>query len=177
MQDAAPGRHPLHVAGAQHAVCTGVIAVLERAVEHEGHRLHAAMRMLLEAARRTEPVLAEKQERRRALPSFVADDALLLLHLARRAERHDARYPGNAPLHHSIFIPAAFTTLRQVASSAAIIAAYSCGVLAPGSRPSFASVSSTSGFASALRTSAFMRSTISRGVPAGAASPNHDATS
>src|SRR2546423_2530701 len=66
MQDAAAGRHPLHVAGAQHAVCTGVIAVLERAFEHEGHRLHATMRMLLEAAGRMEPVFAEKQERRGA---------------------------------------------------------------------------------------------------------------
>src|SRR5947209_11093742 len=158
MQDAAAGRHPLHVAGAQHAVCTGVIAVLERAFEHEGHRLHAAMRMLLEAARRMEPVFAERQERRGAVPSFVADDALLLLHLARRAERHDARHARYRSRRHSSLIPAALTTWRQLASSPAIIVAYSCGVLPPGSRPSFASVSSTPGFTSALRTSAFTRS-------------------
>src|SRR3954462_5925430 len=119
----APGRHPLHVARAQHAVRAGVVAMLERSFQHEGHGLHAAMRMLLEAARRVEPVLRQEKEWRRALPSLVADDTLLVLHLARSAERDDARDAGDRPLRHSIFLPAALTTCRQLASSLAIIAA------------------------------------------------------
>src|SRR5689334_10301932 len=97
--------------------------MLERAFEHERHGLHAAMRMLFEATRCAEPVLGQEQERRRALPSFVADDALLVLHLARGAERNDAREVGNRSWRHSILMPAALTACRQLASSFAIIAA------------------------------------------------------
>ena len=49
-------------------------------------------------------------------------------------------------------------------------------VLPPGSRPSFARLSRTSAIARALRASALTRSMASRGAPAGAARPNHDAS-
>ena len=45
MQDAAAGRHPLHVAGAQLAAIAQAVAVLDRAGEHIGDGLDAAMRM------------------------------------------------------------------------------------------------------------------------------------
>ena len=45
MQDAAAGRHPLHVARAQLALVAEAVAVLDGAGEHIGDRLDAAMRM------------------------------------------------------------------------------------------------------------------------------------
>ena len=51
MQDAAGGRHPLHVARADHAALAGGVAVLDLALVDDGHGLEAAMRMLADAAR------------------------------------------------------------------------------------------------------------------------------
>ena len=49
MQDAAAGGHPLHVAGAHRALVAEAVAVLDRAGEHIGDRLDAAVRMPGEA--------------------------------------------------------------------------------------------------------------------------------
>ena len=45
MHDAAAGRHPLHVAGAEHALIAEAVAVLDLAGQDVGDRLDAAMRM------------------------------------------------------------------------------------------------------------------------------------
>ena len=45
MEDAAAGRHPLHVAGAEAAAIAEAVAVFDRAGQHVGDRLDAAMRM------------------------------------------------------------------------------------------------------------------------------------
>ncbi len=45
VDDAAAGRHPLHVAGAERAAIAEAVAVLDRAGEHVGDRLDPAMRM------------------------------------------------------------------------------------------------------------------------------------
>ena len=45
MQDAAAGRHPLHVAGAELAAVAEAVAVLDVAGQHVGDGLDAAMRM------------------------------------------------------------------------------------------------------------------------------------
>src|SRR5678809_1210448 len=69
----------------------GVVLMLERPLEDDRHRLHAPMRMRLEAARRPEPVLAEEEERRRLLVALGADHLLLHLHLGIWALRDDPR--------------------------------------------------------------------------------------
>ena len=67
MQDAAAGRHPLHVAGAEIAAIAQAVAVLDVAGEHIGDGLDAAMRMPREAGEIfVRPVVAEiveQQER------------------------------------------------------------------------------------------------------------------
>ena len=67
MQDAAPGRHPLHVAGAEIAAIAEAVAVLDVAGQHIGDGLDAAMRMPGKAgAIFVRPVVAEiveQQER------------------------------------------------------------------------------------------------------------------
>ena len=45
MEDAAPGGHPLHVAGFKIAAIAEAVAVLDAAGQHIGDRLDAAMRM------------------------------------------------------------------------------------------------------------------------------------
>ena len=45
VQDAAAGRHPLHVAGRHLALVAQAVAVLDRARQHVGNRLDAAVRM------------------------------------------------------------------------------------------------------------------------------------
>ncbi len=45
VQDAAAGRHPLHVAGGHLALVAEAVAVLDRAGKHVGDGLDAAMRM------------------------------------------------------------------------------------------------------------------------------------
>ncbi len=54
--DAAAGGHPLHVAGAQDTVSTGVILMFESALKNECHCLHAAMRMRFKPAWCGKPV-------------------------------------------------------------------------------------------------------------------------
>jgi hypothetical protein len=49
VDDAAPRRHPLHVARADKALVAHAVAVLDFAVEHVRDRLHAAVRMPREA--------------------------------------------------------------------------------------------------------------------------------
>ena len=44
-----PGRHPLHVAGLDHACVAQAVAVRDRADQHVGDRLDAAMRVHREA--------------------------------------------------------------------------------------------------------------------------------
>lgn len=46
MDDAAPGRHPLHVAGAEPAAVAGGILMLHFSFEHIGHGLEPAMRVI-----------------------------------------------------------------------------------------------------------------------------------
>src|SRR5678809_608612 len=76
----------------------GVVLMLERPLEDDRHRLHAPMRMRLEAARRPEPVLAEEEERRRLLVALGADHLLLHLHLGIWAPRADPRAPHDRTL-------------------------------------------------------------------------------
>ena len=45
MHDAAASRHPLHVAGAEGPAVAEAVAVLDRARQHVGDRLDAAVRM------------------------------------------------------------------------------------------------------------------------------------
>ena len=67
MQDAAAGRHPLHVAGAERAAVAEAVAVVDRAGEHVGDGLDAAMRMPREAGEVVVRVvvaeIVEQQER------------------------------------------------------------------------------------------------------------------
>jgi hypothetical protein len=99
VQDAASRGHPLHVALAENAVRSGMVAMLERALEHHGHRLHAAVRMLLEPAGRAEPVLAQEKKRRSRRVTFGSDHELLFLHLLVRAARNDARDAAHRSFH------------------------------------------------------------------------------
>jgi hypothetical protein len=106
VEDAAAGRHPLHVARLEDAACASVVAMLQRALEHDGHRLHAAVRMRLEAAVGAEPVLAQEEEGRGLLPALGADDALLVADLLVAAERNDARQARDLP--HTVSNRASF---------------------------------------------------------------------
>ena len=45
MLDAPTGRHPLGVAGVDDPAMSGAVVMLEGALDNEGHRLHAAVRM------------------------------------------------------------------------------------------------------------------------------------
>ena len=67
VQDAAAGRHPLHVAGAEAAAVAEAVAVLDVAGEHVGDRLDAAVRMPRKAgeivARVVVAEVVEEQER------------------------------------------------------------------------------------------------------------------
>src|SRR5690349_1816533 len=45
MEDAAAGRHPLHVAGAERAAIPETVAVVDGAAQHVGNRLDPTMRM------------------------------------------------------------------------------------------------------------------------------------
>src|SRR5690348_5745288 len=46
MNDAAACRHPLHVTGFDHAAVAHRIAMLHASIEHDGHRLESAMRVV-----------------------------------------------------------------------------------------------------------------------------------
>ncbi len=48
MDQARAGRHPLHAAFVDDALMAGAVAVGQRPLQHEGHRLEAAMRMRAE---------------------------------------------------------------------------------------------------------------------------------
>ena len=67
MHDAAAGRHPLHVAGAERAAIAETVTVLDGTVEHVRDRLDAAVRMPRKAGEIIgRPVVAEiveQQER------------------------------------------------------------------------------------------------------------------
>ncbi|MNT45822.1 hypothetical protein D3C72_1824240 [compost metagenome] len=73
MQDAAARRHPLHVAGADHAALPGRVAMRDLALVDDGHGLEAAVRMLANPARalrRREvgrPGIVQKQKRAQLL--------------------------------------------------------------------------------------------------------------
>jgi len=67
-------------------------------------------------------------------------------------------------------------TLRHFSSSDFIISANCSGVLDTGSTPCVAKRSRISALCSALAVSVLSRSTIYRGVPAGASSPCHVVT-
>src|SRR5687768_10476080 len=101
MQYAAPGGHPLHVARPEDSMRAGMVPMLKRAFEDNGHRLHAAMRMRLKALRRAEPVLAQEEKRRCLFPAFGTDDELLALDLRARALGNDARDTADLP-HRSL---------------------------------------------------------------------------
>jgi hypothetical protein len=73
VHDAAAGGHPLHVAGAERAAVAEAVAVLDRAGEHVGDRLDAAMRMPREpgevVVRIVVAEVVEQQERDRTRSS------------------------------------------------------------------------------------------------------------
>ena len=50
MDDAAPGRHPLHAPGLEQADVADAVAMAHAALLHDGHGLEAAMRMVGKAA-------------------------------------------------------------------------------------------------------------------------------
>ena len=73
MQDAAAGRHPLHVAGAEIAAVAEAVAVLDGPGQHIGNGLDAAMRMPRETGPIiVRPVVAEivEQQERIELGSY-----------------------------------------------------------------------------------------------------------
>src|SRR5258708_26617285 len=68
MHDAAAGGHPLHVAGAKRAAIAEAVAMLDRAREHVGDGLDAAMRMPRKArAVIFRPVVAEIVEQQKRI--------------------------------------------------------------------------------------------------------------
>ena len=95
MQDAAAGGHPLHVAGAERAVVAEAVAVVDRAGEHVGDGLDAAMGMPREAgAVVLGTVVAEivEQEERIELAGLAEAERAVKLHagaFARRRRLHD----------------------------------------------------------------------------------------
>ena len=70
MDQPAPGRHPLDVAGSDHPAMALIVVVIEAALEDVSDGLDSAMRMFAEDAAR-KPVLHQGQERigRREIPS------------------------------------------------------------------------------------------------------------
>src|SRR6185503_13586818 len=82
MDDAAPGRHPLHAAGPEQADVALVVAVPHAASEHVCDRFEAAMRMIRKAAdvirRLVRAELIEQQERIELGKARSSDDAIEL---------------------------------------------------------------------------------------------------
>jgi hypothetical protein len=82
MDDAASGRHPLHVPRLDHAFVADRIAVLHASLEHDGDGLEAAMRMVREAGdprlRIVGAELIEHEERIDRIKLRRADHALEL---------------------------------------------------------------------------------------------------
>jgi hypothetical protein len=101
VEHAMPRGHPLHIARPENPVRAGMVAMLQRAFEDNRHRLHPAVRVLLEALRRGKPVLAQEQERRGLLPALRADDQLLVMHLRAGSLRYDALDASDWP-HRSL---------------------------------------------------------------------------
>jgi hypothetical protein len=89
MDQPAPGRHPLDVAGPDHAAMTLIVIMIEAALEDVSHGLDSAVGVLAENAAR-KPVLHQGQERigRREIPSH-----------RRRHQRPDAVLRRHALLH------------------------------------------------------------------------------
>ena len=66
MHDAAPGGHPLHVAGAERAAISQAVAMLHGAGEHIGNGFDAAVRMPREAREIVgRPIVAEIVEQQK----------------------------------------------------------------------------------------------------------------
>src|SRR3954471_6318069 len=84
---------------------------------------------------------------------------------------------GDLQQLHSGLAPEVLITFAHFAISAWMKAANSRGVLPMGSAPCAESCFCISGFLSAFTTSAWMRSTISGGVPTGAKMPYHEPAS
>ena len=123
----------------------GVVAVLEASFQDQRHRRHAAVRMLLEAARRLEPVLAQEEKRRGRLVALRAHHQLLRPHLRGGAARDGACNPGNGPLPaHCGEVAESGNARDHLASSAPMIRCSSCGVLPSASKPYFWNVACVS---------------------------------
>ena len=96
MHDAAARGHPLHVAGAERAAIAEAVAVLDRAGEHIGDGLDAAMRMPRKTGEIVlRPVVAEiiKQQERIGLLRIAETESAAQLHAGafdRRFGLHDA---------------------------------------------------------------------------------------
>ena len=95
VHDAAAGGHPLHVAGAEGAFVAEAVAVFDRAVEHVGDCLDAAMRMPGEAGEvvlRT--IIAEivEQQKRIGLGGVAEAEGA--------AQAHAGPFHGRLRLHH-----------------------------------------------------------------------------
>ena len=91
MQDAAPGAHPLYIAGTDEALVAEAIAMMCGAFEHVGDRLDAAVRVVWKAAQRTfkriiEGKVVEEQEG----IEFIAD-----ARRNRAAQFHTRAFDGN----------------------------------------------------------------------------------
>src|SRR5262245_38459886 len=91
VQNAGPGRHPLHVAWTDAALIAGAVLMIDSAVVYDGHSLEAAVRMPVDAALmvgRLEvgwPSVIEQQERSQLPPeAFVVED---------RADREAVAHP------------------------------------------------------------------------------------
>src|SRR5262249_20726343 len=89
----------------------------------------------------------------------------------------DARSVGALDVPHSTLNPEVFTTCAHLAISLSMNPANSCGESDTGSRPCVAIASRSSADATAWRTSALRRVTISADVPFGAMRPNQAVTS
>ena len=96
VHDAAAGGHPLHVAGAEGAFVAEAVAVVDRAVEHVGDRLDAAMRMPGKAGEvvlRTIVAEIVEQQKRIGLGGVAEAEGA--------AQAHAGPFHGRLRLHHA----------------------------------------------------------------------------
>src|SRR5437868_3346393 len=142
---------------------------------------HRARVVLVRHRAAQDPAPLELRAVERAAERIEDQELQPLAHLGRdlliREPGDELRQSMRVGIIHSIWIPAARTTLPTRSSSDLMCAPNSSGVLPITSAPSSARRRATSGCLSALTITAFSRSTIGRGVPAGASMPYHEPAS
>jgi hypothetical protein len=105
VDDAAAGRHPLHVAVGEDTGVATIVGVAQVAVEHERHGLDAAVRVVRKSGRRLELVLDQHQKGVGGLPVARRDQHAVcvvgplveragLVHLAHKAFPHAPTLSG-----------------------------------------------------------------------------------